>query len=201
MLGPTPHSRRFALTSGKIPVTRSTVKSGWNHPVVARACRCINVALFVSHDLRRNVEIEIVQILGDTVESVLFGGASLRRVTPDERSIAFFLLKASNTLLDLDVGGQTTLPNGIVVAKMRWEDMVGRLQGGRAVYVARGRSPRSVAVSCCGAVFLYEHEEGVFADHLEAMPVPRPAHPERFILDVNLGCDSAQFGAHLLQTC
>jgi len=48
-------------------------------------CRCVSAALFLSHDVRRDVRVHLV--LGDEF-TVTFDGASVRRVNPDERSTA-----------------------------------------------------------------------------------------------------------------
>jgi tRNA (pseudouridine54-N1)-methyltransferase len=48
-------------------------------------CRCVSAALFLSHDLREDVRIHLV--LGDSL-TVVFDGATVRRLNPDERSTA-----------------------------------------------------------------------------------------------------------------
>jgi len=48
-------------------------------------CRCVSAALFLSHDLREDVRVHLV--LGDAI-TVVFDGATVRRLNPDERSTA-----------------------------------------------------------------------------------------------------------------
>jgi tRNA (pseudouridine54-N1)-methyltransferase len=48
-------------------------------------CRCVSAALFLSHDIREDVRVHLV--LGDAV-TVVFDGATVRRLNPDERSTA-----------------------------------------------------------------------------------------------------------------
>jgi tRNA (pseudouridine54-N1)-methyltransferase len=48
-------------------------------------CRCVSAALFLSHDVREDVRVNLV--LDDTV-TVVFDGATVRRLNPDERSTA-----------------------------------------------------------------------------------------------------------------
>ena len=97
----------------EFPIDRSTVKSGHNSPEVITACRCVNVGLFVSGDLRRDVIVSIGVGTDGDLRVVSFPGISLRRVSPDERSISFFLLKAIEKAQDLDLGESFTMNNGI----------------------------------------------------------------------------------------
>ena len=58
-------------------------------------CRCVNSALFLSHDLRRDVVIYLV-LLGepDTPRIVKFEGKNVRYLNPDERSSGSLIKKA-----------------------------------------------------------------------------------------------------------
>ncbi len=58
-------------------------------------CRCISSSLFLSHDLRRDVECYLV-LCGepDPEKTVLFCGSGVRRLSPDERSSAALIKKA-----------------------------------------------------------------------------------------------------------
>ena len=74
-------------------------------------CRCINSALFLSHDLRRDVNIHLIHMdkaknepvesteAGEPVESaesiiVRFSGENVRYLNPDERSAGSLIIKA-----------------------------------------------------------------------------------------------------------
>jgi len=61
-------------------------------------CRCVNASLFLSHDLRRDVECYLV-LLGDPKppKTVLFRGDGLRSLSPDERSAGSLIKKALST--------------------------------------------------------------------------------------------------------
>jgi len=48
-------------------------------------CRCVSAALFLSHDLREDVRVHLVL---DDEFTVVFDGATVRRLNPDERSTA-----------------------------------------------------------------------------------------------------------------
>jgi len=58
-------------------------------------CRCVAQALFVSHGIRRDVEIYLV-LLGepDPLKTVLVRGSGVRYMAPDERNIAGIIRKA-----------------------------------------------------------------------------------------------------------
>ncbi|MDD5472771.1 MAG: tRNA (pseudouridine(54)-N(1))-methyltransferase TrmY [Candidatus Methanoperedens sp.] len=58
-------------------------------------CRCVNAALFLSHDLRRDVRVYLV-LKGEPVPPKLirFDGAEVRYLSPDERSAASLIKKA-----------------------------------------------------------------------------------------------------------
>ncbi len=57
-------------------------------------CRCVNTALFLSHDLRRDVRVYLVLKGGFQPKLVRFDGNSLRYLSPDERSAASLIKKA-----------------------------------------------------------------------------------------------------------
>ncbi len=57
-------------------------------------CRCVNAALFLSHDLRRDVRVYLVLKGGAQPKLVRFDGSSLRYLSPDERSAASLIKKA-----------------------------------------------------------------------------------------------------------
>ena len=57
-------------------------------------CRCVNSALFLSHDLRRDVRVYLVLIGGAQSRIVRFDGSAVRYLSPDERSAASLIKKA-----------------------------------------------------------------------------------------------------------
>ena len=101
----------------KMPIDKASVKSGQNGPEVVTACRCINVGLFVSGDLRRDVVVSLAIGPLEDLRVVSFPGNTLRRVSPDERSISFFLLKATEILENLEAGESFTMDNGIELTR------------------------------------------------------------------------------------
>ena len=57
-------------------------------------CRCVNAALFLSHDLRRDVRVYLVLKGGAHPILICFDGATVRYLSPDERSAASLIKKA-----------------------------------------------------------------------------------------------------------
>lgn len=58
-------------------------------------CRCVNAALFLSHDLRRDVRVFLVHKGGSyPPKLVRFEGNAVRYLSPDERSAASLIKKA-----------------------------------------------------------------------------------------------------------
>lgn len=58
-------------------------------------CRCVNTSLFLSHGMRRDVEVYLV-LLGqpDPPKTILFSGERVRYLSPDERSAGSLIKKA-----------------------------------------------------------------------------------------------------------
>ncbi|MCS3924519.1 tRNA (pseudouridine(54)-N(1))-methyltransferase TrmY [Methanosalsum natronophilum] len=60
-------------------------------------CRCINSALFLSHDMRRDVQIHLfLQGPPNPGIAIRFNGSELKYLNPDERSAASLIKKALN---------------------------------------------------------------------------------------------------------
>ena len=58
-------------------------------------CRCVNASLFLSHDLRRDVDCYLVILGGPkSPKTVLFRGDGIRSLSPDERSAGALVKKA-----------------------------------------------------------------------------------------------------------
>ncbi|BBL69094.1 tRNA (pseudouridine(54)-N(1))-methyltransferase TrmY [Methanoculleus chikugoensis] len=89
--------RRFAVV-GHLAATSGTFSlndlpgSGGRMDVL---CRAVNSSFFLSHDLRRDVECYLV-LLGEPgpEKTVLFRGAEVRHLSPDERSSGALIKKA-----------------------------------------------------------------------------------------------------------
>lgn len=116
--------RRFLVMFSELPIDRSSVKSGLNSPEVVTACRCVNVGLFVSGDLRRNVIVSLALGTEEDLKVISFPGNSLRRVSPDERSISFFLLKAMEKVQSFEPGKSMIMDNGIELIRSSLDELV-----------------------------------------------------------------------------
>jgi tRNA (pseudouridine54-N1)-methyltransferase len=58
-------------------------------------CRCVNASLFLSHDLRRDVDCYLVLLGGPKgPKTVQFRGSEIRSLSPDERSAGALVKKA-----------------------------------------------------------------------------------------------------------
>jgi tRNA (pseudouridine54-N1)-methyltransferase len=66
-------------------------------------CRCVSASLFLSHDMRRNVDCYLVLYGGPVPpKTVRFSGNLVRSLSPDERSAGALIKKA----LDIPVGSE-----------------------------------------------------------------------------------------------
>lgn len=65
--------------------------------------RCVNSAFFLSHDLRKDVELYLLMLGGEDAPKVIrFSGAEIRYLNPDERSTASLIRNALMKKLDGD---------------------------------------------------------------------------------------------------
>ena len=181
--------RRFAILFDKFPIDKQSVKAGRNSEEVVMACRCINVGLFISGNLRRDVTVSILISNESNVGTMIsFVGSTLRRVSPDERSISFFLLKAVDAAGTMEAGQQKVLDNGVVVEKISMKTLMDQWSSG-ILYTASqdvGEWPRS-RIRHDDGIFLYAHGAKIAVGQV----LPAFSSPERFILEVNLLADRA----------
>ncbi|MDF1537683.1 MAG: hypothetical protein P1Q69_02130 [Candidatus Thorarchaeota archaeon] len=182
--------RSFLVLFDKMPIDKATVKKGENAPQVVIAARCVNVGLFLSNALRRDVEV----IFGIHNEGILntirFRGETLRRVSPDERSIAFFLLKASVELDNLLEGSERTMDNGIIVKRTTLERLISEWSYGQ-VFAAVTESDSSIGdVKTSDGLFVYSCGKNSLPMLRKYGALKRPTTAEKFILDVNIHFDS-----------
>ncbi|MFA4935921.1 MAG: tRNA (pseudouridine(54)-N(1))-methyltransferase TrmY [Candidatus Methanoperedens sp.] len=87
-------------------------------------CRCVNAALFLSHDLRRDVLVYLVLKGGSPSKLVRFDGAEVRYLSPDERSAASLIKKALEKNVQ-DFWTEST--PGVSVRKGGFEDLLKEL--------------------------------------------------------------------------
>jgi len=87
-------------------------------------CRCVNSALFLSHDLRRDVRVYLILKGGAQPRLVRFDGASVRYLSPDERSAASLIKKALEKQAQ---GFWTESTPGVSVKMGDFGDLLGEL--------------------------------------------------------------------------
>lgn len=88
--------------------------------------RCVNSAFFISHDLRKDVEIYLVMEGGDDApKTVIFRGSELRYLNPDERSTASLIRNA--LLKKVQPGEEIRSSPGVYNTRMSFADVLERL--------------------------------------------------------------------------
>lgn len=184
-------TRHFVIGFKQFPIDSEQVKSGLNCRETVVACRCINVGLFLSDNIRKTVKVSLCIGHDTDLRIASFSGERVRRVSPDERSISFFLLKAVHMLDKMDFGTVRTMDNGIILSRTDSKSLVASWSA-EHVCVADSSVRTSVwnRVPTDG-LFVYDMSD-VLSCRLanrQALLLQRSASAERFILDVNLHCD------------
>ncbi len=142
--------------------------------------RCVQAALFVAHDLRRDSELVLV-LMGppDPPKAIRIAGLSARRLNPDERSTVALLSRAME--LPLPPGG-AEVPSGpgVSVARRGLEQVlevvsIGTTEGtgGRLVLLDEagrdGGAGAVAGVASGGATFVLGDDRGLSEEHLRAV--------------------------------
>ncbi len=115
-------------------------------------CRCVNAGLFLSHDLRRDVDCYLV-LLGPPSgpKTVKFSGASVRSLSPDERSAAALIKK----VIDVPCGSEfREVADGVSIRKGGLERLISEMPF--AVLDETGEDIRKVK-DLPGAFLLSDH--------------------------------------------
>jgi len=115
-------------------------------------CRCVNAGLFLSHDLRRDVDCYLV-LLGAPLgpKTVKFSGASVRSLSPDERSAGALIRK----VIDVPCGSEfREAADGVSIRKGGLERLLSDLPF--AVLDETGTDVRAVQ-ELSGAYLLSDH--------------------------------------------
>jgi hypothetical protein len=187
--------RQFLILFDDFAIDTASVKSGNNTPEVITAARCVNVGLFISGNLRRDVVVTIAKGTTDDLMVISFPGASLKRVSPDERSISFFLMKSISIGDELLMNSFKEMDNGIEVRRSSLKSYIEVLDPSK-VYIA---APEISSETITDGV--YENSLLIYniGEQFESYQVDKKwnqielsyfTHPERFILEVNMTVDS-----------
>jgi tRNA (pseudouridine54-N1)-methyltransferase len=131
-------------------------------------CRCVNTSLFLSHDLRRDVECFLV-LLGapSGPKTIRFSGASVRSLSPDERSAAALIKK----VIDVPCGSEfREAADGVSIRKGGLERLLQDMQF--AVLDENGQDVRK-APDLPGAFLLSDHLNFTDAENELVRDCPR----------------------------
>ena len=90
-------------------------------------CRCVNSAFFLSHDLRKDVEVYLVLQGGeDAPKTVRFSGSDIRYLNPAERSTASQIRNA--VIKNVEPGREVRSSPGVYVSRRSFPDILEELK-------------------------------------------------------------------------
>lgn len=186
--------RHFLIIFDDIPIDKISVKSGNNSPEVIAAARCVNVGLFISGNLRRDVVVSLAKGTPEDLKIISFPGASLKRVSPDERSISFFLMKALSIAEELLMDSFKIMDNGIEVRRSNLKNFCESLTTTNVYISTPGNTSNFTGVAENeNSLLIYSTGNQLDSFQIDAkwtqVKLPYFPHPERFILEVNMIVD------------
>ncbi len=118
--------------------------------------RCINASLFLSHDLRRDVDTYAI-LLGEPSPPVTirFNGEKVRYLSPDERSAAALIKKALEK--GAPASGEEESTPGVYISRRSFEDVINGLSS--IIYLHEdGEDIRKVVLKGEEAFVLSDHQ-------------------------------------------
>ncbi len=186
--------RHFLILFDDIPIDKLSVKSGNNSPEVITATRCVNVGLFISGNLRRDVVVSLAKGTPEDLKLISFPGVSLKRVSPDERSISFFLMKAISLAEELSMDSFKIMDNGIEVRRSNLKNFCESLTPTNVYISTPGSTSNFTGVAENeNPLLIYSIGKQFDSYQIDVkwtqVKLPYFPHPERFILDVNMIVD------------
>ena len=97
--------------------------------------RCVNSAFFLSHEIRKDVELYLVMQGGvDPVKTVRFSGSDIRYLNPDERSTSSLIRNA--LMKKIPEGEEVRSSPGVYVSRRSFQEIISELSGsGKVVYL------------------------------------------------------------------
>lgn len=184
--------RHFLILFDDFPIDTASVKSGKNSAEIIAASRCVNVSLFISGNLRRDVIVSLAKGFLDDLKIITFPGANLKRVSPDERSISFFLMKAISIVDKLSIDSLKIMDNGIEVRSISLKNFLESFNPMRIYLSNLDNASCSIedAEYENSLLIYFNRRQFDFAQEKTAWThLPYYPHPERFILDINMIMD------------
>jgi tRNA (pseudouridine54-N1)-methyltransferase len=139
--------------------------------------RCMNAALFLSHDMRRDVEVFSV-LLGEPCPPLVvrFNGQQLRYLSPDERSAGSLIRKALEK--GAPATGEEESTPGVFISKRSFEELMGGMEN--IVYLHEaGEDIRSAELT--------GNETFVLSDHHDLTPEEEAVLEKKGAKKVSLG--------------
>jgi tRNA (pseudouridine54-N1)-methyltransferase len=139
--------------------------------------RCISASLFLSHDLRRDVDTYSI-LLGEPSPpvTVRFNGEKVRYLSPDERSAAALIKKALEK--GAPSAGEEESTPGVYISKRSFDDVVSGLDN--IVYLhEEGEDIRSIGLT--------GNESYVLSDHQNLTPEEEDVLEKKGAKRVSLG--------------
>jgi len=166
-------------------------------------CRCINAAFVLSHGIRKDVNVYLILLGGETAKTICLKGETLRHLNPDERTTAALLKKALALAATTEWSMSTS---GIFVRTGGLAEEIADLKVERILYLREdGADIRSIVcsgLSCDSAFILGDHtgmtqEEETLIDQAGAKTVslgPISLHADHCIVLVNWMLDACVIG-------
>ncbi|NYT19022.1 MAG: tRNA (pseudouridine(54)-N(1))-methyltransferase TrmY, partial [Methanosarcinales archaeon] len=167
-------------------------------------CRCINSSLFLSHDLRRDVQVHLV-LLGepDPGKIVRFDGEHIRYLNPDERSAGSLIKKAlQKTAGEIEIRSTP----GVFIRRGGLDTLLSEFKeaGRRFIYLHEdGEDIREVSDLTNDAVFILGDHVGVTEEEERIINEqgaqtislgPIPLHADHCIILINNEIDRTMAG-------
>jgi tRNA (pseudouridine54-N1)-methyltransferase len=136
-------------------------------------CRAIGAGLFLSHGIRRDVEMNL--LLQDSVH-VRISGQHVKRLNPDERSTAALIKIALETLADAASGEEVRSTPGITASRRTLSDVIDTFLDVQAVPIVLhedGESAETFSFPDSPAFILSDHSEFTESDQHVLAGYPR----------------------------
>jgi tRNA (pseudouridine54-N1)-methyltransferase len=134
--------------------------------------RCVQAALFISHDIRRDSELHLV-VMGppDPPKTIRVHGATAKRLNPDERSTVALLSRALEVPLRGD-GGEVPSTPGISVSRRDLGAVLDAFCEGPLILLDEmghdGGHEELASIAAGGGTFIIGDDRGLTEDQLEA---------------------------------
>jgi len=136
-------------------------------------CRAIGATLFLSHDLRRDVDTHL--LLQDSVH-IWISGERVKRLNPDERSTAALIKHALKALADASDGQEVRSTPGIFAARRSLSDVIDGLvaeQASPVVLHEQGEPAEAFSFPDNPVFVLSDHTEFTERDQVALPDFPR----------------------------